>query len=146
MTYRNKTTRRKKTFTRKKRNSRLGKRNLTFKITYLIHTSLREVSKELDAFEKSALNYDDTFYIYYKPRTNPNLHPHIHYNSSFAGFPGGCVQMNESFTNKQAYNMVKKWRASVSKLLNADEEERRDWRIMFDHMLSFIKKHIKQTK
>lgn len=148
MTYRNKTTKRKlrrKQFTRRKRNSRLGKRNLTFAITDMIHTSLREVNKEIDVFEKAERVCDDTFFIYYNPRTNPNLHPHIHYNSSFAGFPGGHVQLNESFTNKQAYNMVKKWRLSVSKILNADEEERRDWRIFFDHMVSFIKNinHIK---
>ncbi len=149
MTYRNKTTKRKlrgKQLTRWKRKSRLGKRNLSFAITDLINTSLHEVNKEIDVFDKAERICDDTFFIYYNPRTNPNLHPHIHYNSSFAGFPGGHVQMNESFTNKQAYNMVKKWRSSVGKILNADEEERRDWRILFDYMLSFIKNHMKHIK
>lgn len=107
----------------------------------MIHTTLREVTKEIDVFEKAERECDDTFYIYYKPRSNPNLHPHIHYNSSFAGFPGGHVQMNESFTNKQAYNMVKKWRSSVGKIINADEEERHDWKIFFGYMLTYIKKH-----
>jgi hypothetical protein len=145
----NKTTKRKlrrKQLTRRKRNSRLGKRNLSFAITDMIHTSLHEVNKEMNAFEKAERACDDTFFIYYKLRSNPNLHPHIHYNSSFAGFPGGHVQMNESFTNKQAYNMVKKWRSSVGKILNADEEERRDWKTFFHHMLSFIKNHMKHIK
>ncbi len=143
MTSMNKTTRRKlrsKQFTRRKRKSRLVKHNLSFSITDLIRSSLRKVNNQDDIFEEASRICDKTHFIYYKLRKNPSSHPHIHFNSSFAGFPGGgCEQINEYLTNKQAYNMIKTWIRSIRKISNADEQERRDWKSLFQHMLTYIK-------
>jgi hypothetical protein len=143
MTLRNKTTRRKlrsKQFTRRKRKLRSVKRILSFSITELIRHSLRKVNNQDDIFEEASRICDKTHFIYYKLRKNPSSHPHIHFNSSFAGFPGGgCEQINEYLTNRQAYNMIKTWIRSIRKISNADEQERQDWKSLFQHMLTYIK-------
>lgn len=132
-----------------------------FALQYVINTN-KVVSKKLpdwrvltydiqnvldDCFYKLTTQYPDTkikriscgngaYYIYYLPRKIPGLHPHIHYNSTFAGFPGGDEnRILKGYTNDDAYIRFVAWKKHIH-TMQITREELDEWDRLFDIILT----------
>ena len=99
-----------------------------------------------DCFEKLTTQHPDTkikriscgngaYYIYYSPRKIPGLHPHIHYNSTFAGFPGGDEnRILKGYTNDDAYIRFLAWKKHIHNM-NISRDELDEWDKLFEIVL-----------
>ena len=95
-----------------------------------------------DCFDKLTTKHPDTkikriscgngaYYIYYSPRKIPGLHPHIHYNSTFAGFPGGDEnRILKGYTNDDAYIRFLAWKKHIHNM-NISRDELAEWDTLF---------------
>jgi hypothetical protein len=100
-----------------------------------------------DCFYKLTTQHPDTklkliscgngaYYIYYLPRKIPGLHPHIHYNSTFAGFPGGDEnRILKGYTNDDAYIRFLAWKKHIHNM-DITREELDEWDMFFDIILT----------
>ena len=111
-------------------------RVLTYDIQNVLDDCFYKLTSEYPGTKMKRISCGNgAYYIYYSPRKIPGLHPHIHYNSTFAGFPGGDEnRILKGYTNDDAYIRFVAWKKHIHNM-DITREELDEWDRLFDIIL-----------